>query len=74
MKKESQPIKVINIMKSGRIVEDMSTVTIPPDIYENVMRIFAPDIYKNVMQILLTRRQMREREAEAAAAEGRASF
>ena len=47
MKKESQPIKVINIMKSGRIVEDMSTVTIPPD------------IYKNVMQILLTRRQMR---------------
>ena len=62
MKKESQPIKVINIMKSGRIVEDMSTVTIPPD------------IYKNVMQILLTRRQMREREAEAAAAEGRASF
>ena len=62
MKKESQPIKVINIMKSGRIVEDMSTVTIPPD------------IYKNVMQILLTHRQMREREAEAAAAEGRASF
>ena len=62
MKTESQPIKVINILKSGRIVEDMSTVTIPPD------------IYKNVMQILLTRRQMREREAEAAAAEGRASF
>ena len=62
MKKESQPSKVINSMKSGRIVEDMSTVTIPPD------------IYKNVMQILLTRRQMREREAEAAAAEGRASF
>ena len=62
MKKESQPIKVINIMKSGRIVEDMSTVTMPVDIYENVM------------QILLTRRQIREREAEAAAAEGRASF
>ena len=41
MKKEKPPIKVINIMKSGRIVEDMSTVTIPLDIYENVMKIFA---------------------------------
>ncbi len=58
MKKEPQPIKVISIMKSGRIVEDMSTVTIPPD------------IYKNVMRILLTRRQMRE--AEAGKVEGRA--
>ncbi len=57
MKKEKQPIKVINIMKSGRIVEDMSTVTMPVDIYENVMKIFA------------MRRQIREREAEAAAAE-----
>ena len=57
MKKENQHIKVINVMKSGRIVEDMSTVTMPVDIYENVM------------QILLTRRQIREREAEAAAAE-----
>lgn len=57
MKKEKPPIKVINIMKSGRIVEDMSTVTIPPDIYENVMKIFA------------MRRQIRE--AEAAAAEGK---
>lgn len=57
MKKEKPPIKVINIMKSGRIVEDMSTVTIPPDIYENVMKIFA------------MRRQIRER--EAAAAEGK---
>lgn len=56
MKKEPQPIKVINVMKSGRIVEDMSTVTIPPD------------IYKNVMQILLMHRQQREREAEAAEA------
>ena len=37
MKKEPQPIKVISIMKSGRIVEDMSTVTIPPDIYKNVI-------------------------------------
>ncbi len=55
MKKEKPPIKVINIMKSGRIVEDMSTVTIPPDIYENVMKIFA------------MRRQIRE--AEAAVAE-----
>ena len=57
MKKEKPPIKVINIMKSGRIVEDMSTVTIPPDIYENVMKSFA------------MRRQIRE--AEAAAAEGK---
>ncbi len=57
MKKELQPINVINIMKSGRIVKDMSTITMPVDIYENVM------------QILLTRRQIREREAEAAAAE-----
>lgn len=53
MKKEKQPIKVINIMKSGRIVEDMSTVTIPPDIYENVM------------QILLTRRQQKEVEMKS---------
>lgn len=53
MRKEKQkpPIKVINIMKSGRIVEDMSTVTMPPDIYENVMR------------ILLMSKQRREREA-----------
>ncbi len=57
MKKENQPIKVINVMKSGRIVKDMSTITMPVDIYENVM------------QILLTRRQIREREAEAAAEE-----
>lgn len=57
MKKEKTPIKVINIMKDGRIVEDMSTVTMPPDIYENVMR------------ILLMSKQRREREAEAAAAE-----
>lgn len=58
MKKEKRPIKVINIMKSGRIVEDMSTVTMPPDIYQNVMR------------ILLTRRQ--QREAEESEAKNRA--
>lgn len=52
MKKEKQPIKVINIMKSGRIVENMSTVTMPVDVYENVMR------------ILLMSKQRREREAE----------
>ncbi len=57
MKKEKKPITVINIMKSGRIVEDMSTVTMPVDIYENVMR------------ILLMSKQRREREAEATAAE-----
>ncbi len=54
MKKEKPPIKVINILKSGRIVEDMSTVTMPVDVYENVMRIFA------------MRRQQWEKEAEAA--------
>lgn len=52
MKKEKPPIKVINIMKSGRIVENMSTVTMPVDVYENVMR------------ILLMSKQRREREAE----------
>ncbi len=57
MKKEKKPITVINIMKSGRIVEDMSTVTMPVDIYENVMR------------ILLMSKQRREREAEAAIVE-----
>lgn len=59
MKKERQkpPVKVINILKSGRIVEDMSTVTMPIEIYENVMRIFA------------MRRQQWEKEAEAAKAE-----
>lgn len=51
MKKEKPSITVINIMKSGRIVEDMSTITIPKDIYENVMKIFA------------MRRQQREAEA-----------
>lgn len=59
MKKEKQPIKVINIMKSGRIVEDMSTITMPVDIYQNVMR------------ILLTSRQQREVETDEA--EGRAA-
>lgn len=54
-KKQKPPIKVINIMKDGRVVEDMSTITMPPDIYENVMR------------ILLMSKQRREREAEAAA-------
>ncbi len=53
MKKEAQPIKVINVMKSGRIVEGMSTVTMPVDIYENVM------------QILLTRRQQKEVERKS---------
>ncbi len=57
MKKEKPPIKIINIMKDGRIVEDMSTVTMPVDVYENVMR------------ILLMSKQRREREAEAEAAE-----
>ncbi len=56
MKKEKPPIKVINIMKDGRIVEDMSTVTMPVDVYENVMR------------ILLMSKQRREAEAEAEAA------
>lgn len=61
MKKEKQPIKVINIMKSGRIVEDMSTITMPIDVYENVMKIFA------------MRRHQWEKEAEAAAAEAERS-
>lgn len=62
MRKEKQkpPIKVINIMKSGRIVEDMSTVTMPIDVYENVMKIFA------------MRRHQWEKEAEAAAEAERA--
>ncbi len=54
MRKEKKPIKVVNIMKSGRVVEDMSTVTMPVDVYENVMR------------ILLMSKQRREAEAECA--------
>ena len=31
--------KVINILRDGRIVEDMSTITIPLDVYKNLMQI-----------------------------------
>ena len=53
MRKEKPPIKVINVMKSGRIVEDMSTITIPLD------------VYKNLMQIVQVHRQQKEVERKS---------